>query len=216
MKNTSNNLEVEVKFYIHQPLVLRQRLVELDAKAPPKVFETNLRFDDRGHTLKSSGQLLRLRRDRDCRLTFKSKPGRSDPQFKVYRELEVSVSDFDTMQGILHGIGYHTAQLYEKWRQVFHWENVALCLDEMPYGAFLEIEGPPESIKPAADHLGLVWEKRILKNYLSMFETLRARENLPFHDVTFSNFENHPVDITPLLSMFEIGKKGRGGDENSE
>ena len=137
---------------------------------------------------------------------FKSKPGQTDPQFKVYRELEVSVSDFDTMRGILRGLGYHTAQVYEKWRQTFHWENVELCLDTMPYGTFLEIEGPQESIKPAADHLGLAWERRILKNYLAMFEALRVRENLPFHDVTFSNFESHPVDIAPLLNTFEAGK----------
>ena len=206
MKKTSNNLEVEVKFYIARPDFLHRHLVELDATAPPKVFETNLRFEDSDHTLKTNGQLLRLRQDRDCRLTFKSKSGLTDPQFKVYRELEVSVSDFDTMRGILQELGYHTAQVYEKWRQTFHWERVELCLDTMPYGTFLEIEGPQENIKPAADHLGLVWEKRILKNYLAMFEALRVRENLPFHDVTFSNFESHPVDITPLLSSFEAGK----------
>jgi adenylate cyclase, class 2 len=76
----------------------------------------------------------------------------------------------------------------------------------MPYGTFLEIEGPREKIRPAADRLGLVWEKRILKNYLAMFEALRVQENLPFHDVTFSNFENHATDITPLLKTFEAGQ----------
>jgi adenylate cyclase, class 2 len=206
MKKTTDNLEVEVKFHIDRPEIIQQRLMDLDPKALPKVFETNLRFEDRDHTLKANGRLLRLRQDRNCRLTFKSKPGQTDPQFKVYRELEVGVSGFDTMRGILQELGYHTAQVYEKWRQTFHWKSVELCLDTMPYGNFLEIEGSHESIKPAADHLGLVWEKRILKNYLAMFEVLRVRENLPFHDVTFSNFESHPVDITPLLKTFEAGK----------
>lgn len=202
----SNNLEVEVKFYIDRPDLLHRRLVQLDATAPQKVFETNLRFEDSDHTLKTNGRLLRLRQDRDCRLTFKSKPGQSDPQFKVYRELEVSVSDFGTMRDILHGLGYRTVQVYEKWRQTFHWNNVELCLDTMPYGTFLEIEGPRGRIRPTAEHLGLTWEKRILKNYLAMFEALRELENLPFHDVTFSNFECHPVDITPLLNRFEAGE----------
>lgn len=206
MEKTLNNLEIEVKFHIDSPEIFHQHLVELDAAAPPKVFETNLRFEDGGHTLKANGQLLRLRRDRGCRLTFKSKPGQTNTQFKVFKELEVSVSDFDTMREILQALGYHTAQVYEKWRQTFHWNGVELCLDTMPYGTFLEIEGPQERIKPAADHLGLVWDKRILKNYLAMFEALRVHENLPFHDVTFSNFESHPVDITPLLSQFEAGK----------
>lgn len=206
MKKRLNNLEVEVKFHIDRPEIIQRRLAELDETAPPNVFESNLRFEDNDHTLKTRGQLLRLRRDNACRLTFKSRPGQTNSQFKVFKELEVTVSDFDTMRGILDGLGYHTAQVYEKWRQTFHWKDVELCLDTMPYGTFLEIEGPQESIPPAADHLGLAWEKRILKNYLAMFEALRDRENLPFHDVTFSNFENHSVDITPLLKTFEAGK----------
>ena len=109
MEKILNNLEVEVKFHIDRPEVFHQHLVELDAAAPPRVFETNLRFEDSGHCLKANGQLLRLRQDRGCRLTFKSKPGQTDTQFKVYRELEVSVSDFDTMRGILEALGYHTA-----------------------------------------------------------------------------------------------------------
>lgn len=205
MNKSSENLEVEVKFHLDRPEIMHQRLVALDAVAQPRGFETNLRFEDDGHSLKANNKLLRLRRDKDCRLTYKSKPSKSDSQCKVYRELEVTISNFDTMREILHGLGYHTAQVYEKWRQTFCWKDVQVCLDTMPYGSFLEIEGPEESIKQTARHLGLPWEKRILNNYLAIFEMLCARYNLPFHDVTFENFENHPVDITPLLKKLEVG-----------
>lgn len=200
-----NSLEIEVKFHLANPDAFRNRLCKLGATERPKIFEHNLRFEDSNHSLKAGDKLLRLRQDDSCRLTFKSKPSAIETECKVYRELEVTVNDFDTMQGILNGLGFSAVQTYEKWRQRFLWEDVELCLDTMPYGSFLEIEGTENGIKSTAALLSLPWEKRILANYLSMFEALRSRHNLPFSDVTFENFERHPADITPLLVEFEAG-----------
>jgi UDP-N-acetylmuramate-alanine ligase len=75
----------------------------------------------------------------------------------------------------------------------------------MPFGTFLEIEGHKESIKDAARQLGLAWKDRILSNYLAIFETLRNRYKLPFNNVTFADFAQHPVDIAALLSTLQAG-----------
>lgn len=211
MNQKLDHLEVEVKFHLKHPEKMRQQLVELEAVAHPRVFETNMRFEDSEYNLKANHQLLRLRQADKCRLTYKCKPPRTQSQCKVYREVEVEVSDFRAMRAILDEIGYHPVQTYEKWRQTFHWNEVELCLDTMPYGVFLEIEGLESKIKKAARRLRLPWKKRILSNYLAMFEALRAHYNLPFHDVTFANFERHPVDIAPLLEKFEIHTKDIGG-----
>jgi len=205
MEKPQNHLEVEVKFHLEHPDKMRQCLIDLGASVQPEVFERNLRFEDANHTLKSNQQLLRLRRDDSCRLTFKSKPSPMETECKVYRELEVTVSDFDTMQDILIALGFSAVQIYEKWRQVFSWKEVELCIDILPYGSFLEIEGSETDIKAAAALLMLPWKKRIVSNYLAIFESLRSRDNLPFHDVTFSNFEPYPADITPLLKNLEAG-----------
>ena len=183
---------------------MRRRLITMDAASQPETFETNQRFEDHQGTLKANHKLLRLRRDTTCRLTYKSKPARTDSECKVYRELEVEVSDFKTMQSILNALGYRAVQIYEKRRQVFQWNGVSLCLDTMPYGAFLEIEGSEKRIKATARQLDLPWEKRILDNYLAIFEVLREHYHLPFHDVTFANFEAHPADFIPLLERFEF------------
>jgi adenylate cyclase class 2 len=203
MNQTADYLEVEVKFHLKHPEKTFQQLVELGAAAQPRVFETNVRFEDTEQNLKANHQLLRLRQDDKCRLTFKHKPPRTRSECKVYREVEVEVSDCEAMRAILGEIGYHPVQTYEKWRQTFHWNEVELCLDTMPYGVFLEIEGLEENIKKAARRLRLPWEKRILSNYLAMFEALRTHYKLPFRDVTFKNFELHSVDIVPLLEKFE-------------
>lgn len=212
MNQTADHLEVEVKFHLDHPQRMHRHLINLGAVAGPRVFETNLRFDDKGQSLKSGRRLLRLRRDSRCRLTFKGPPPPNRSECKVFREFEVDVSDFQTMCTILAEIGYHPVQTYEKWRQTFTWDDVELCMDTMPYGAFLEIEGSEKAIKSTAGRLQLPWERRILSNYLAIFETVRHHFKLPFHDLTFSNFEQHPVDITPLLDRFEIASQAGSHD----
>ena len=201
----SGDLEIEVKFFIVDTPKLHRRLVEMGATARPEVFESNIRFEDADETFKKKGELLRLRKDGSCRLTYKCRPSRPDPEYKVYKELEVEVGDFDIMTRILQSLGFRQAQIYEKWRRVFAWDDVELCLDRMPFGTFLEIEGPRQGIRNAARQLGLAWEDRILTNYLAIFEIVREKLNLPFNDVTFSNFERHPVDLIPLLPTLCVG-----------
>jgi adenylate cyclase class 2 len=205
MPSLSDNLEIEVKFFIADPAGLHNRLVQMDATAGPEVFESNIRFEDTDGTLKKAGRLLRLRMDGACRMTYKCPPLKDDPEYKVYQELEVEVSDGDVMTTILESLGFHPAQVYEKRRRIFHWRDVELCLDRMPFGDFLEIEGPKESIRYAADRLGLAWPDRILTNYLSIFEMVRSEFELPFNDVTFANFECYPVNLVPMLPTLCAG-----------
>ncbi len=80
--------------------------MEMKAKPGPKLFETNLRFDNQENMLYNNRQLLRLRQDNTCRLTFKQKPTGHDSQCKVYHELEVEVSDHDIMAAMLNALGY--------------------------------------------------------------------------------------------------------------
>jgi adenylate cyclase class 2 len=75
----------------------------------------------------------------------------------------------------------------------------------MPYGTFLEIEGSEKNIRAYAARLGLSWPKRILLNYLDIFEIIRQRLSLDFTDLTFKNFENIRVDMASILSLLEAG-----------
>lgn len=205
MPKISDNLEIEVKFFSADMRKLHHRLLEIGATAGPEVFESNIRFENADERLKKNGQLLRLRTDGSCRLTFKCRPLQDDPEYKVYQELEVEVDDGDAMTSILQSLGFHAAQVYEKRRQVFKWCDVELCLDRMPFGNFLEIEGTRQGIRNAASQLGLAWRDRILTNYLSIFEMVREKFELPFNDVTFTNFERHPVNLVPMLPTLCVG-----------
>ncbi len=192
-------LEIEVKFYLQDPVGLQRAIAGIGAVSRGRFFETNYRLDDHNDSLMKRASLLRLRRDDCARLTLKTKPEQSDTRFKTYQEQEVIVSDLETMARILAQLGFERRQVYEKWRETYRLEKTLLCIDTMPFGNFLEIEGTREAIVRLAARLGFVWEQRILKNYLEIFALLKRRFNLPFNDVTFRNFESIRIDFEPVI-----------------
>ena len=147
--------------------------------------------------------LLRLRRDTKTTLTYKCVPDENDVNYKIFNELEVEVSDFVKMSQILESLGYHREQIYEKWRDSYTLKGTTCCIDEMPFGNFLEIEGNKSEIKDVARKIGMNWEQRILLNYLEVFEILRSKLNLPFTDITFRNFGDAPFDLKPFTPLLE-------------
>lgn len=198
-------LEIEVKFYVRETEALQRQIAESGAVGRGRFFETNHCFDDDSGRLTQSASLLRLRQDDRARLTFKAPPGQTDRRFKVYREDEVVVSDFGTMTRILEGLGFRRQQVYEKWRETFVLEGTLLCIDTLPFGSFIEIEGAGEAIVRIAAQLGFDWRQRILNNYLAIFDRIKRRFKLPFDDVTFRNFEPVRIDIEPLLRQMTAG-----------
>jgi adenylate cyclase, class 2 len=199
-------LETEVKFYLSDIKLIRQRISDLGAQSRGRFFEKNLRFEDTHKTLITKNFLLRLRRDSLTTLTFKSPLAECDHEFKKMKELEVEVSDFDAMNHILQALGFHCEQTYEKWRETLVMGNTQFCLDSMPFGNFLEIEGPEIDIKKYASCLGLRWRKKILLNYLEIFEILKEKKKLDFTDVTFDNFVNIKTDIASYLNAMEVDR----------
>ena len=199
-------LETEIKFYLADLPAIRQLLVEMGAHSNGRSFESNIRFEDRHRNLKKQKSLLRLRQDRKVRLTFKSKPPEDNDQVKILKELEVEVSDFDTMHHILEALGFHREQVYEKWRETLVLDRTHFCLDSMPFGDFLEIEGSIQDIRKFADRLDLPWNQRILLNYLEIFEILKNKLQLDFFDLTFGNFNHVKVDLVDWLDLMVAGK----------
>lgn len=199
------NIEIEVKFYLKDIEGMRRNLLELGVESKGRVFETNIRYEDNQLSLIQKKTLLRLRKDEKTTLTFKSVPKTKSRDFKVFNELEVEVDDMATMGQILEALGFHPEQKYEKWRETLVLERTKMFLDRMPYGDFLEIEGQPQDIKNWIARLGLNWHRRILLNYLEIFEIIKKKHNLQIKDLTFKNFKNLNVDWTVLLDKLEAG-----------
>ncbi len=107
------------------------------------------------------------------------------------------------MKLILEHLGFHQAQIYEKWRETFIYNDTILCLDTLPFGDFLKIEGKKAYIKKAASKIGLQWGKRITLNYLAIFDIIRQKLNLSFTGITFDNFKKISIDLTKYRHLIE-------------
>jgi adenylate cyclase class 2 len=202
-------LETEVKFHLAERPAMRSRLLALGARSAGRRLERNLRLDDAQDSLARNQMLLRLRRDRRTTLTFKAPPAKPVPGLKQRIEIETAVGDFNAMRRILGRLGFRPRQVYEKRRETFVLPAAVFCLDELPFGDFLEIEAPPRDIARWAGRLALDWRRRILANYLEIFEQIRARHGLAFTDVTFRNFAGVSVDLASLLPQLEFGARSR-------
>ncbi|MBL0731395.1 MAG: class IV adenylate cyclase, partial [Desulfosarcina sp.] len=108
-------IETEVKFHITNIKSVRDIILNLGADSKGRVFETNLRYENKNNDLIKNKSLLRLRKDTKTTLTFKSRLESEDNEFKSLRELEVEVSDFNRMKLILEALGFHQEQIYEKY-----------------------------------------------------------------------------------------------------
>ncbi|KAA3663311.1 MAG: class IV adenylate cyclase [Chloroflexi bacterium] len=198
-----DRLEVEVKFLVADLTAVRTTLLSQNAiLKKARVFEKNVRFDTPNERLREELKLLRLRQDTAVKLTFKGPtPADLTSEAKIREELEIEVSDFDTAASICERLGFAPIQVYEKYRETFQLGEVEIVLDEMPYGSFVELEGPEAAIKTAASQLNLDWDKRLLTNYLALMGEVKAHFNLDFDDLTFANFEGKDISLADILPV---------------
>jgi len=201
-----DNLEIEIKFFLEDPAAIRAAIVDLGGRSRGRNFESNHILDKPGLDLFRKGALLRLRQADGALLTFKAPPEAPDREFKVRREIEVQVSDFTDTRQIMAALRFTTMRIYEKWRETFILGGTHLCLDTLPYGDFLEIEGDAESIRNLSQKLGFAWEQRSVLNYHELFELVQEACQLDFADITFANFEGLAIDFARLKAQFESGE----------
>ena len=191
--------EIEAKFFVQDLSRIKSQLEKLEAQLiQERVLETNIRFDLPGATLRAQGRVLRLRRDTDVRLTYKS--ASTNEQGVLSREeIEFVVEDHEKAKRFLEALGYEKLVYYEKYRTTYEWNNIHIMLDELPCGDFVEIEGEPlESIRQVADQLSLNWETAIATSYSALFERVQRALKLSFQDLSFANFEDIQVKASDL------------------
>ena len=197
--------EIEAKFYVQDLKKIEARIRELDARLiQPRVLETNIRFDLPGGGFRSEGRVLRLRRDTEARLTYKS--GSTNQQGALNRtEIEFVVEDFEKAKQFLEALGYERFFYYEKYRTTYELPqtpgvSLHVMLDELPYGNFIEIEAENvESIQAAAGKLNLDWESAIPTSYHALFVRLCAkRPELEPGDLSFQALQGLGITATDL------------------
>jgi len=143
MKHASH-VEIEMKFRIPALEPARLRLEAAGfTPAHPQSEERSVLWD-RGGDLLGRGCALRLRRyDGLALLTWKG-PRLADPLLKIRPELETTLADPLAMEGILEALGFAPVFTMVKSRSVWRLGALEACLDQAPFGCYLELEGAPE------------------------------------------------------------------------
>jgi adenylate cyclase, class 2 len=182
--------EIEAKFLLPRLEDVRLRVLSGGGRLiEPRSLELNLRFDDEAGRLAASGRVLRLRRDRTIRLTYKG-PG---PTTEERTEVELEIESADAGRQLLEALGYRVVAAYEKYRETFAFGDDRVMLDELPFGYFAEIEADSFArLRSAADSLGFLWESRVRASYLDLFYALRPVLGLESEQATFAAFEGRP------------------------
>lgn len=194
--------EIEVKLYVPD---LAQAAATLETQGAvltaPRVFERNLRYEDPVGSFAQRGIVLRLRQDSRVRLTYKDASELIDGVLKRF-EAEVEVSDFDTLDLILRKLGYVQQMIYEKYRTTYMLDGAEIVLDELPYGNFVEIEGPLDKINALVQRLGWTTYPRVTLSYTSLFQRLRERHGLTAQNLTFADFVTVSLVDADLMAAF--------------
>jgi adenylate cyclase class 2 len=195
----SKDQELEVKFHVLDLSKLENRMRDWDtAVVQPRTHEVNLRFDTPQGELARTERVLRLRQDTAARVTYKG-PSLSQEGVRLRQEYEFVVSDHQAARNLFEALGYQVSMMYEKYRTTYDMQGVFVTLDEMPYGRFLEVEGPdPASIRSVSHRLGLDWDARVLESYTLIFDRLRLSLALSFRDLSFANFSSLDVSLDVL------------------
>jgi len=185
--------ETEVKIYYPDLDTLEKQIIDAGGTlSQERVYERNVRYDLDDRSLTDRGIVVRLRQDHAVRLTYKE-PGNIEQGIITREELEVEVSDFETMQTILSKFGYEPSMFYEKYRTTYHCHNTEIMLDELPYGNFIEVEGKSKDIETVLSQLGLSDVERQQDSYAKLFGYVKHHLSLTFKDLTFENFAD--IDI---------------------
>ena len=88
---------------------------------------------------------------------------------------------------------------YEKYRTTYQMDIVEVVLDELPYGHFVEIEGPDvKAIQVASALLKLDWDARCTDSYLSLFSQLCHSQDLQAKNLTFEEFHGYSFTASDL------------------
>lgn len=160
--------ERELKFAGVELDFLRSRLLELEAeRVGPPADEDNWILDRDGE-LRSTGAVLRIRKDgQGCLVTFKG-PASFEGATKVRRELEMRLADAEDALVLFEALGYHVEKRYQKIREEWRLGAETICLDHTPIGDFVEFEG--SKAEAVAKRCGFDPATAVRKSYLMLYE----------------------------------------------
>lgn len=158
-------IEVERKYTVSRDEIdrIRELLREFGAEDHGETFEENTIY--RGGKLDKIGGVLRIRRTESKAIFTFKKRLEGEFEAKTQIEHESEIGSPDEIAEILDQLGFKKRLIYEKRRETWKFRDVEIVFDELPFGLFMEIEGPLTAIIEAEMLLDLEFLEVIPETY---------------------------------------------------
>lgn len=152
------SIESELKFrltgekdHVKLRAILRQRGAHLSAR----YREENYRFNGPGKSTRNTTLRLRVLNGGPHGFITAKGPAKFDGGVKTREETEIDVRDVHAALDMLEQLGFSVAWTYPKRRSLWMLDGVAVTLDVLDFGWFVELEGPATALPALARSLGL-------------------------------------------------------------
>ena len=152
------SIESELKFRVRgaaDHARLRAALRKQGAALAGRYDEENIRFNGPGKSTRNTTLRLRVLNGGPRGVLTAKGPAKFDAGVKSREETEVDVSDAHATLDLLQQLGFRVGWSYPKKRSVWMLDGVAITLDVLEFGWFVEVEGPAERLSAVALGLGL-------------------------------------------------------------
>ena len=151
-------IESELKFRLtgeKDHVKLRANLRERGARLSARYREENYRFNGPGKSTRNTTLRLRVLNGGPHGVLTTKGPATFDGGVKTREETEIEVKDVHAALDMLERLGFNVAWTYPKRRAVWMLDGVAVTLDVLDFGWFVELEGPASALPELARSLGL-------------------------------------------------------------
>ena len=151
-------IESELKFRVAGPRdheKLRQMLRQRGAKLVGRYKEENFRFNGPGKSTRNTTLRLRVLNGGPRGVLTAKGPAKFDGGVKSREETEIEIRDVHATLDMLEQLGFRVGWTYPKKRSMWMLDGVAITLDVLDFGWFVELEGPSSALPEMARSLGL-------------------------------------------------------------
>jgi adenylate cyclase class 2 len=164
-------IESELKFRLTGPndhAKLRAMLRQRGAHRSAHYREENYRFTGPGKSTRHTTLRLRVLNGGPHGVLTAKGPAKFDGGVKTREETEIEVRDVHATLDMLEQLGFRVGWTYPKRRSLWMLDGVAVTLDVLDFGWFVELEGPASALPEMARSFGLDPTRALKDSYSVM------------------------------------------------